>query len=73
MIDITDMKNVKFWEALMSVPPGTSIVYHVGAHCGGAHRVDALKAYERKLVSLVQKRNGPDSFTYIAQKTRRSK
>lgn len=68
MIDISSQPSGKFWDALSEAEVGTPIVYHIGLHCGGSHRRDARDAYERGLVTLVQKRNGPGNFIYIAQK-----
>ena len=68
MIDITGEGKGKFWTTLHEARVGENIVYHVGRHCGGVHRVDAMDAYERGLVTLVQKRDGPGMFAYTAQK-----
>ena len=71
MIDLTkDNSPGAFWAALHEAEPGDPIVYHIGQHCGGQHRSDAMDACEKGLVSLVQKRNGPGSFIYIAQKNK---
>ena len=68
MIDIKDEPKGKFWSVLHEARPGENIVYHVGRHCAGAHRTDAMDAYDRGLVTLVQSRGGPGMFIYIAQK-----
>lgn len=68
MIDITGEKKGYFWTTLHEARIGEQIVYARGASCNGVHRQDAMDAYERGLVTLVQKRNGPADFSYIAQK-----
>lgn len=68
MIDVSGEPKGKFWSALDESEIGGSIVYHVGQHCGGPHRIDAMDAYDRGLVTLVQSRGGPGMFIYIAQK-----
>lgn len=68
MIDITDKPKGEFWTTLHAARVGENIVYHIGRHCGGVHRQDAMDAYDRGLVTLVQKRDGPGMFAYIAQK-----
>lgn len=69
MIDLTkDNSPGAFWAALHDAEPGDFIVYHIGPHCGGQHRKDAMDAYDRGLTTLVQKRNGPGMFAYTAQK-----
>ena len=68
MIDITKHPKDGFWLALEDAAVGESIVYHTGPYCGGCHRRDAMDAYARGLVSLVQSRVGPEMFNYIAQK-----
>lgn len=67
-MDIKDEPKGAFWTALGKTEIGSNIVYHVGGHCGGPHRVDAMEAYERGLVTLVQSRGGRGVFIYIAQK-----
>jgi hypothetical protein len=69
MIDITGEKKGAFWDVLTAARPGEQIVYARGPSCVySAHRQDAMKASGGGLVALVQKRNGPGDFSYIAQK-----
>jgi len=68
MIDIKNEPKGKFWIVLHEARPGENIVYHEGPNCGGSHRTDAMDAYDRGLVTLVQSRAGPGMFNYIAQK-----
>jgi len=68
MIDITEQRKGAFWTALHEAQPGDNIVYARGSSCTGVHRHDATQASDEGLVSLVQKRNGPSDFSYIAQK-----
>ena len=73
MIDITGEKKGKLWSVLYEARPGENIIYHVGQYCAGAHRTDALGAYQKGLATLVQSRVGPGRFAYIAQKTKRKR
>lgn len=68
MIDITNEGKGKFWTTLHEARIGEQIVYARGSTCNGIHRYDAMQASDKGLVSLVQKRNGPSDFSYIAQK-----
>ena len=68
MIDITGEKKGYFWTTLHEARIGEQIVYARGSSCTGVHRHDAMQASDEGLVSLVQKRNGPSDFSYIAQK-----
>jgi hypothetical protein len=68
MIDITSEGTGKLWSVLYEARIGEQIVYSRGKTCNGVHRYDAMSAYERGLVTLVQKRNGPADFSYIAVK-----
>lgn len=70
MIDITGEKKGYFWVAFHEARTGEQIVYARGSTCVGAHRHDAMQASDEGLVSLVQKRNGPGDFSYIAQKNK---
>jgi hypothetical protein len=70
MIDITGERKGEFWTTLREARLGENIVYHVGQHCAGPHRIDALGAYQKGLATLVQSRVGPGRFAYIAQKTK---
>ena len=68
MIDIKDEPKGKFWSVLHEARIGEQIVYSRGASCTGHHRESAMDAYQRGLVTLVQKRNGPADFSYVAIK-----
>jgi hypothetical protein len=68
VIDITGEKKGYFWTTLHEARIGEQIVYTRGSSCTGVHRHDAMQASDEGLVSLVQKRNGPSDFSYIAQK-----
>jgi hypothetical protein len=73
MIDISNEREGAFREALEKVEPGDPIVYHIGPHCGGVHRRDAMAASDAGEVCLVQSRGGPGQFIYIARKTKGKK
>ena len=45
-----------FDDALLNCAVGERIIYHIGEHCAGAHRVAARKAYEKGLVTLSLKK-----------------
>jgi len=68
MIDITGEGKGKFWTVLHEARIGEQIVYSRGPSCTSLHRHDAADAYERGLVTLVQRRNGPSDFSYTAVK-----
>ena len=68
MIDITKHPKDGFWLVLADAEVGDRIIYHTGLHCGGLHKQDAMNAYARGLVLLMQSRAGPGMFNYIAQK-----
>lgn len=59
-----------FPAALAEAEPGDRIVYHVGQHCGGAHRQDARDAHEAGLVLLTTRRSIDGMFEYIAVRTK---
>jgi hypothetical protein len=59
-----------FPAVLEAAEPGDRIVYHVGQHCGGAHRQDARNAYEAGLVLLTSRRSIDGLFEYIAVRTK---
>ena len=67
-MDIVKGRKGEFWSALHEAQTGEKIVYSRGVTCTGYHRVDAMEAYNRGLVALVQRRNGPANFSYIAIK-----
>tara|TARA_R110000824_G_scaffold81119_1_gene203679 strand:- start:1485 stop:1763 length:279 start_codon:yes stop_codon:yes gene_type:complete len=60
-----------FLDAVYTAEYGDHIIYHQGPHVGGRHRVEALNASEKGLVSLVQKKLKKYEFQYIAQRTRK--
>jgi hypothetical protein len=68
VIDITKESKGMFSTTLREARPGERIIYARGLSCTGHHRHDAMAAYQRGLVILMQKRNGPSDFDYIAQK-----
>jgi hypothetical protein len=59
-----------FARTVSAAAPGDWVVYHVGAHCGGAHRADARAAYDAGLVLLATRRNADGAFEYIAIRTK---
>jgi hypothetical protein len=59
-----------FPAVIEAADPGDQIVYHVGQHCGGAHRQDARNAYEAGLVLLTSRRSIDGMFEYIAVRTK---
>lgn len=68
MIDITTECRGAFWSTLLAAPAGEGIIYARGSTCKGVHAIDAMDASDRELVALVQKKNGPFDYSYIAQK-----
>ena len=73
MINITKDMRGRFWPVLHEARIGEQIVYHRGPTCGGNPRHDAMSAYDKGLVTLVQKRNGPEDFSYTAIKIKPGK
>lgn len=65
-IDITQMARGEFAGVVDVADPGDWIIYHVGAHCGGAHRHHAREAYEAGLVVLTSRRRDSKVFEHIA-------
>lgn len=57
-------------QRIADAEPGDRIVYHIGAHCGGAHREDARNAYEAGLVLLTSRRSVDGMFEHIAIRTK---
>lgn len=55
-----------FAHALDEFPAGSWLLYHVGAHCGGRHRVTARRAYEAGIVQLCLKKQATGPFAYCA-------
>ena len=60
-----------FLDAVDATRHGDHIIYHQGPNVGGRYRVEALRAAEKGLVSLVQKKLKKYEFQYIAQRTRK--
>lgn len=73
MIDITTRRKGAFWDTLIAVPAGEHIIYARGATCESVHKSDAMQASDRELVALVQKKNAPFDYSYIAQKLKPKK
>ena len=73
MIDITTKRKGAFWDTLIAIPAGERILYARGDMCDSVHRGDAMHASDRELVALVQKKNGPFDYSYIAQKLKPKK
>lgn len=67
---IMEKPKGSFSAELTAAEPGDRIVYHVGQHCGGAHRQDARNAYEAGLVLLTSRRSIDGMFEYIAVRTK---
>ena len=67
-IDITNQRNGAFWLALGDAAKGDQIIYHIGQHCGGAHKMDASMAQAKDEVFLFCKRTGKAEFAYLAIK-----
>lgn len=67
---IMDQPRGSFAAAIAAAEPGDRIVYHVGQHCGGAHRQEARDAYEAGLVLLTSRRSIDGMFEYIAVRTK---
>jgi len=68
VIDITTKRKGAFWDTLIAVPAGEHILYARGDTCSSIHKADAMQASDRELVMLVQKKNAPFDYSYIAQK-----
>lgn len=67
-IDITAKRSGEFWVALAEAEKGDQIIYHIGQHCGGAHRKDAATAQDKDQVFLFCKRLDKSHFAYMAIK-----
>jgi len=67
-IDITAKRSGEFWVALAEAEKGDQIIYHIGQHCGGAHKRDASMAQAKDEVFLFCKRTGKAEFAYLAIK-----
>ena len=66
VIDITADLQGAFSAALENASGGAYIVYHLGEHCAGPHRVDARVAYENGQVLLTTRKRSNLQFKYIA-------
>ena len=67
-IDISGQHRGMFPLALHDAERGDRIIYHVGQHCGGPHRLDAAAACEAGLCLLFCKKQGEGLFAYLAVK-----
>ena len=68
VIDISKRKAGDFWTTLIEAEKGDRIVYHIGEHCGGVHRRDAMAAEGERKCFLFCKRHGTGQFAYLAVK-----
>lgn len=66
--DITGLHKGMFPVALHEAKKGDRIVYWIGQHCGGPHRLDAAAASDAGLCLLFCKRIEKDLFAYLAIK-----
>ena len=66
--DITGLHKGMFPVALHEAKKGDRIVYHIGQHCGGPHRLDAAAASDAGMCLLFCKRIEKDLFAYLAVK-----
>ncbi|MCR9148200.1 MAG: hypothetical protein NXH74_13550 [Rhodobacteraceae bacterium] len=66
VIDITGLRRGAFGLAMETAAKGDRILYHVGAHCAGAHRVDARAAFDGGSVLLTMRKRDRFVFEYIA-------
>ncbi len=66
--DITGLHKGTFQLALNEAKKGDRIIYWIGQHCGGPHRLDAAAASESKLCLLFCKRIDKNLFAYLAVK-----
>lgn len=67
-IDISGHARGAFLLALHDAEKGNKIVYWIGQHCGGPHRLDAAAACEAGLCLLFCKKYGEELFAYLAVK-----
>lgn len=68
MIDISDKPKGAFWRTMEELTTGEGLIYARGLVCNGPHKADAADAYRWGIATLVQRRNGTDDYSYIAQK-----
>jgi hypothetical protein len=66
--DITGLHRGMFPVTLHEAKKGDKIVYWIGQHCGGPHRIDAALACKAGLCLLFCKRVGDGLFAYCAVK-----
>jgi hypothetical protein len=66
--DISGHPKGGFPLALHEAKKGDRIVYWIGQHCGGPHRLDASAASDAGLCLLFCKRVGEGLFAYCAVK-----
>ena len=60
-----------FEDALQNTRYGDVIIYHVGEFAAGKHKHNALAAWHKGFVELVQKKLGRSKFQYRAQRTQK--
>jgi len=63
-----DQDALRKW--IGNADPGDAVVYHIGEHCAGMFKAQALAMAEGGLVSLVQVRHD-GKFAYVAIKHRK--
>ena len=71
MNDATDISGSPrgiFPLTLHNAEKGDRILYWIGQHCGGPHRLDAAAACEAGMCLLFCKRVGKGLFAYLAVK-----
>ena len=66
--DISGHARGAFPMALHNAEKGDRIVYWIGQHCGGPHRLDAAAASDAGLCLLFCKKHGEGLFAYLAVK-----
>lgn len=76
-IDITGAPDISksrdqlaFHKWIDQADPGGVVVYHIGEHCGGMFKVQAIAMAEAGLISLAQVRHD-GKFAYVAIKHRK--
>lgn len=67
-IDITGLHRGIFPVTLHEAKKGDKIVYWIGQHCGGPHRIDAALACKAGMCLLFCKRIEKNLFAYLAVK-----
>jgi hypothetical protein len=66
--DIIGLHRGMFPLALHEAKKGDRILYWIGQHCGGPHRLDAAAASDAGMCLLFCKRVGKGLFAYLAVK-----